>query len=135
MISEVAAVTGVHRSPIHHGMIGSTNKPECKHFWKGILTRTMLNLEAKAALRLSINVLPMWLCHFPQAIFSFVVFWCLKSEKECESIIKIDAIIKNFYFAFTFYNPLMYVVTSKEFQRAVGRLCKKKMKINTNLSL
>lgn len=117
---------GVHASPVNNG----SDTIECHHFWQTIFERTPRNLEAKAALSLSIYVLPMWLCHFPQAFFTFALFWCLNFEKECISILKINAVVKNFYFAYTFYNPLMYVVTSKEFHRAVVRLCKRKRKMS-----
>lgn len=94
--------------------------------------RTPRNLEAKAALSLSVYVLPMWICHFPQAFFAFTLYWCLKLGRHCMPVMEINSMMKNIYFFYTFYNPVMYAVTSREFRRAFARLYKRRMRMDTN---
>ena len=93
------------------------------------------NLEAKAALSLSIYVLPMWLFHFSHAFYAFSMFWCLKFGFDCRPLMGINVFFRNAYILYSLYNPIMYLSTSKEFRRAFGRLCARKVRTSTgNLS-
>ena len=122
------AAGAVEISSEHH-----SSTAECSHFWQTARTRMPSNLEAKAALSLSIYVLPMWLFHFSQALYAFTLFWCLKFGFECKTLMGLNVIEKNVYLLYSLYNPIMYAATSREFRRAFGWLCKKKVRRSTDI--
>jgi hypothetical protein len=88
--------------------------------------RPKLNrLEIHAALNMSINVLPVWLCTFPVTLNAIVIYWCIRLEKNCPIAFQINSYFTDFFLIQTIYNPLMYMSTSTEFKRAVTHLKQK----------
>lgn len=82
-------------------------------------------LEVKAALNLSVNTIPFWICTFPITGFGISIYWALVYRLDCSMLLTI-----NFYMDFMFlfhlvYNPVMYMCRSLEFRRAFKRFCQK----------
>ncbi|KAI9552853.1 hypothetical protein GHT06_020736 [Daphnia sinensis] len=82
-------------------------------------------LEIRAALNMSINVLPVWLCTFPVTLNAIIIFWCIRLEKSCSINFRINPYLTDFFLCHTIYNPLMYMLTSTEFKRALARIKQK----------
>ncbi len=87
-------------------------------------------LEIRAALSMSINVLPVWLCTFPVTLNAIAIYWCFRLGTSCPTLFRINPFICDLFLIHIVYNPLMYMSTSKEFKRALAHL-KQKCKCNT----
>jgi hypothetical protein len=85
-------------------------------------------LEIRAALSMSINVLPVWLCTFPVTLNAIAIYWCFCLQINCPVIMQINPYITDLFLLDFIYNPLMYMSSSTEFKRALVRL-KHKFKI------
>lgn len=87
------------------------------------LNRPKLNrLEIRAALTMSVNMLPFWLCTFPVTLNAIAVYWCFRLQSKYPFIILINPYLVDWFIVHTIYNPLMYMLTSKEFKRALIHL-------------
>jgi hypothetical protein len=92
--------------------------------------RPKLNrLEIIAALNMSINILPVWLCTFPVTLNAIMIYWCIRLEMNCPVIYRINPYIRDMFLFHNVYTPLMYMLTSSEFKRALIH-CKRKFKRN-----
>ena len=50
--------------------------------------RSKINrLEVQAALNMSVNVLPFWLCTFPISCYAMRLYWCIRLESDCTFIL------------------------------------------------
>lgn len=87
-------------------------------------------LDFRAALILSVNVLPFWLFTFPLAFYIMAIYWCSKLQLECsyELMMEADGYVKFLFYTPCIYMPVMYAMNSSELQRALKHLFKK---INT----
>ncbi len=84
-----------------------------------IQVRSNINrLELRAALNMSVNILPFWLCTFPVSCCVMALYWCIRLEGNCENILLPWPYVWNLFLLHSIYNPLMYMCTSSEFWRA-----------------
>ena len=91
--------------------------------------RPKLNrLEIRAALKMSVNMIPFLLCTFPVTLNSIMIYWCFRLQSKCSFNKLINPYLVDWFIVHTIYNPLMYMFTSMEFKRAVIHL-KGKMKL------
>ena len=81
--------------------------------------------EIRAALSLSINMLPFWLCTFPVTLNAIAIYWCVHLQMNCPTVFRINPYLTDLFLIHTVYNPLMYMFNSKEFKRALIHLRKK----------
>ena len=90
-------------------------------------SRSKLNrLEIRAALFMLINVLPVLLCTFPLTLNSIVIYWCIRLQKtNCSILFKMNPYLRDLVRLHTFYTPIMYMTTSREFHRALIHLIQK----------
>ncbi|XP_045023035.1 uncharacterized protein LOC123466425 [Daphnia magna] len=82
-------------------------------------------LEIRAALNMSVNILPFWLCTFPVSCSVVVLYWCIRLEGECGSILLPWPYLWNLFLLHSIYNPVMYMATSSEFWRALVHITNK----------
>ena len=82
-------------------------------------------LELQAALNLSVNILPFWLCAFPVACYSIAIFWCIRLETSCNTILLTWYYFWDVFIFHSIYNPIMYMTTCSEFRRAFKHIAKK----------
>ncbi|XP_057381111.1 uncharacterized protein LOC130703691 [Daphnia carinata] len=82
-------------------------------------------LEIRAALNMSVNILPFWLCTFPVSCSIVVLYWCIRLEGECGSILLPWPYLWNLFLLHSVYNPVMYMATSSEFWRALVHITNK----------
>ena len=88
--------------------------------------RSKINrLEVQAALNLSVNILPFWLCTFPVACYAIVVYWCIRLDANCDTIVVTWNYFWDTFMLHSVYNPIVYMVTCSEFRRAVLHIAKK----------
>ena len=87
--------------------------------------------EIRAALSLSINMLPFWLCTFPVTLNGILIYWCVRLQSYCPTVYRVNSYLTDWFIVHTLYNPLMYMITSIEFKRALIHL---KNKILSSLS-
>lgn len=78
-------------------------------------------LETRAALSFSVNVLPFWLFTFPITLGGISLYWCVYLQVTCPFIIPLNRLLKNLFIIHLIYNPVAYVLTTREFQRAFAR--------------
>ena len=96
-------------------------------FW--FTNRPKLNrLEIRAALNMSVNMIPFWLCTFPVTLNAIMIYWCFRLQIKCSFIQQTNPYLVDWFTVHTIYNPLMYMFTSIEFKRAVINL-KNKIKL------
>ena len=87
------------------------------------LPRDRINrLEISAALNLSINVLPFWVCTFPVTIHAISLYWCIRFGSDCTTMVEIGSYLRDLFLFHSVYNPVMYMTTSAEFRRARHQL-------------
>ncbi|XP_046458853.1 uncharacterized protein LOC124205458 [Daphnia pulex] len=87
-------------------------------------------LEVRAALNMSVNILPFWLCTFPVSCNVMTLYWCVRLESDCAyTAINIHGHLWNLFMLHSIYNPIMYMSTSSEFRRAVIHILRKMMKV------
>ena len=91
-------------------------------------SRSKLNrLEIRAALFMLINVLPFLLCTIPLTLNSIVFYWCNNrlQNTNCSILFKMNPYLRDLVRLHTFYTPIMYMTTSREFHRALIHLIQK----------
>ncbi|XP_046458954.1 uncharacterized protein LOC124205549 [Daphnia pulex] len=89
-------------------------------------TRSKVNrLEVQAALNLSVNILPFWLCTFPVACNTIVVYWCIRLDVNFDILMVTLNFFWDTFMLHSIYNPIMYMATCAEFQRAFLRIANK----------
>ena len=76
-------------------------------------------LEIRAAFAMSINILPFWLCTFPVTLNVIAMYWCLRTGGDCAIFFVIGSYLRDMFMLHTIYNPIMYIIGSSEFRRAV----------------
>ncbi|XP_046638193.1 uncharacterized protein LOC124316345 [Daphnia pulicaria] len=81
-------------------------------------------LEVQAALNLSVNILPFWLCTFPVAFNTIVLYWCIRLEVNLDTIVVTWNFFWDVFMLHSIYNPIMYMVTFSEFRRAFRHITK-----------
>jgi 5-hydroxytryptamine receptor 1 len=82
-------------------------------------------LEVQAALNLSVNILPFWLCTFPVACNSIVLYCCIWLNANCDNIVVTWNYFWDTFMLHSIYNPIMYMATCSEFRRALHHMAKK----------
>ena len=105
----------------------SSNHRENRNNW---LTRFLPHsgikrLEIRTALQLSVNILPFWICTFPLTCCSMALYWCIRLELNCSLVFAVIPYLRDLFLIHVVYNPVMYMSTSAEFQRAVVHLFRK----------
>lgn len=85
-----------------------------------IPTRSKVNrLEVRAALTMSANIVPFWLCTFPVSIHALALYWCILLQADCYAVFHMTSYLRDFFMFHSIYNPVMFMVTNSEFQRAL----------------
>ena len=88
--------------------------------------RSKINrLEVQAALNMSVNVLPFWLCTFPVSCYAMGLYWCIRLEGDCTFILITWPYMWDFFLLHSIYNPMMYMLSSSEFQRALTHITRR----------
>lgn len=82
-------------------------------------------LEIQAALNMSVNVLPFWFCTFPVSCYAIGLYWCIRTEGDCSTILRTWPYMWNFFLLHSIYNPVMYMLYSCEFRRAILHITRK----------
>jgi 5-hydroxytryptamine receptor 1 len=82
-------------------------------------------LEVQAALNLSVNILPFWLCTFPVSCYAIVTYWCIQLDVNLETIVVTWNYFWDTFMLHSIYNPIMYMATCLEFRRALRHTVKK----------
>jgi hypothetical protein len=86
-------------------------------------------LEIQAALNMSVNIIPFWLCTFPVSCNAIALYWCIRLEGNCDTIhVLIWTYAWDVFMLHGVYNPILYMSTSPEFRRAVNHLTRKLIK-------
>jgi hypothetical protein len=70
-------------------------------------------LEIHAALSLSINFLPVWLCTFPVTLNGIAIYWGFRLGTSCPTLFRINPFICDLFLIRIVYNPLMYSMVQK----------------------
>ncbi|KAI9558810.1 hypothetical protein GHT06_015599 [Daphnia sinensis] len=86
-------------------------------------------LEVRAALSMSVNILPFWICTFPVSCNVMSLYWCVRLKYQCDFIDNSWQYLWNLFMLHSVYNPVMYMTTSYEFRRAFVHITKKLMNI------
>ena len=103
--------------------MGHFDDSECFHW---IHRRSNINrLEVQAALNMSVNVLPFWLCTFPVSCYAIGLYWCIRLEADCTVILLTWPYMWDFFLLHSIYNPVMYMLSSSEFRRALTHFTKR----------
>lgn len=119
-IDQTCAIPSAHH--VHNA------EPELCFSW--FYNRPKFNrMEIRAALTMSVNVLPVCLCTFPVTLNGIAIYWCIRLGKNCPILYQLNPYIYDFFQIYIVYNPIMYMFTSTEFKRALIHL-KKKLKCN-----
>jgi hypothetical protein len=82
-------------------------------------------LEVQAALNLSVNILPFWLCTFPVSCNIIAFYWCTRLDANCENLMVTLNYFWETFMLHSVYNPIIYMATCSEFQRALLRIANK----------
>ena len=93
--------------------------------WVKIYPNKINALEIRAAITMSLNILPFWVCTFPVTCNAIALYWCVRFESDCSTIFAINPFFRNMFLFHVIYNPLMYMLTSREFRQALSRFIKK----------
>jgi hypothetical protein len=92
---------------------------ECLFRW--FQSRSKVNqLEIRAALILSVNILPFWICTFPVTCNAISLYWCVRLGTDCSTTFELYPYIGHLFMFHSIYNPLMYMLSSGEFRRALA---------------
>ena len=79
-------------------------------------------LEIRAAFSMSINMIPFCFCTLPVTLNAIAIYWCICLQMNCPTVFRINPYLTDLFLIHTVYNPLMYMLTSKEFKRALIHL-------------
>jgi hypothetical protein len=82
-------------------------------------------LEVRAALDMSVNILPFWLCTFPVSCYAMALYWCVRLEGDCHTVFLTWTYMWDLFLLHSIYNPIMYMSTSSEFRRALFHIVRK----------
>ena len=82
-------------------------------------------LEVRAALNMSVSVLPVCLCTFPVTLNAIAIYWCIRLQRNCALLFGINPYFHDLFLIQAIYNPLMYMWRSAEFWRAVSHSLQK----------
>ena len=117
-IENEADATGI--SALQQHLESQLDDPLC---FSWFANRSKINRqEIRAALNLSINMLPFWLCTFPVTLNGIAIYWCVLLQSNCPIVYRINPYFTDWFIVHTLYNPMMYIFTSKEFKRALIHL-------------
>ena len=94
--------------------------------WARIGPNKINALEIRAAITMSVNILPFWVCTFPVTCNAIALYWCVRLEYDCSIIFTINPYFRNIFIFHGIYNPLMYMLTNREFRQALSRFFKKR---------
>ena len=83
-------------------------------------------LEIRAAITMSVNILPFWVCTFPVTCNAIALYWCIRLGHDCSIIFMINPFLRNMFLFHVIYNPMMYMLTSREFRRALSHFIQKR---------
>lgn len=90
------------------------------------ILRQVNRLEVQAALSMSINIIPFWICTFPVTCNAIALYWCIQLEADCSFIIAVNPYLRNMFLFHAIYNPITYMLSSTEFRRALVRFLRRK---------
>ena len=93
--------------------------------WLPQLSPKISRLEIRAALNMSINTIPFWICTFPITCNGIALYWCIRFETNCSVIVGTNPYFRAMFLLHVIYNPVMHMFTSLEFRRALKRLIQK----------
>lgn len=96
----------------------SVDHPARTFIWKQVGSKVN-RLEVQAAFSLSVNILPFWLCTFPVSCFAMATYWCTRFEGDCDTFLLLWTYLWDFFMLHSIYNPLMYMISCREFRRAL----------------
>lgn len=97
----------------------STDDRDAGQCFGWLQNRTSISqLELRAALSMSINVLPVLIFTFPVTCNAIILYWCIQLECNCTTILKINPYLRDLFLFHCIYNPIMYIASSSEFKRA-----------------
>lgn len=92
---------------------------ECFPWFHNI--RPQINrLDVRAAISMSINILPFWVCTFPVTCNAIALYWCYRFRSDCSIIFAVNPYLRNMFLIHVIYNPAMYMLCSFEFCRALS---------------
>ena len=94
--------------------------------WERINPNKINAYEIRAAITMSINSLPFWVCTFPITCNTIALYWCIRFEYDCSIIFTIGPYLRNIFMFHGIYNPLMYMLTNREFRQALAHFLKNK---------
>ncbi len=82
-------------------------------------------LEVQAAFIMSANILPFSLCTFPVSCYAMALYWCLRLEGDCDTILLTWTYMWDLFMLHSIYNPVMFMSASPEFWKALLRITRK----------
>ena len=127
----IEIISSQHHSPAAVVALGppatcvSKQKNKC-FSWARISPNKINAFEIRAAITMSINILPFWVCTFPVTCNAIALYWCVRLEYDCSIIFTINPYFRNIFIFHGIYNPLMYMLTNREFRQALSRFFKKR---------
>ena len=102
------------------------NKTEWLPWVVNPILRQVNRLEIQAALSMSINIIPFWICTFPVTCNAIALYWCIQLGEDCSFIIAVNPYLRNMFLCHAIYNPITYMLSSTEFRRALVRFLRQK---------
>ena len=110
------------------------NQDDIQSFARKSNRSKISRLELQAALNLSVNILPFWLCTFPVACYVIIDYWCIRLETSCDTVLSTYGnYFWNVFMFHSIYNPIMYMATCSEFRRALRHIAKNKLSTKLNI--
>ena len=95
-------------------------------FFSRVRINKMNALEIRAAITMSVNILPFWICTFQVTCNAIALYWCIRLGHDCSIIFMINPYLRNMFLFHVIYNPMMYMLTSREFRQALSHFLKKR---------
>lgn len=93
--------------------------------WFHYIRPQINRLDIRAALSMSINILPFWVCTLPVTCNAIALYWCYRLGSDCSIIFAINPYLRNMFLIHVIYNPAMYMLCSLEFRRALSRILRR----------
>jgi 5-hydroxytryptamine receptor 1 len=106
------------QSPVHRHQPASAELLKSKRF-------KIHRLEVQAAFIMSANILPFSLCTFPVSCYAIALYWCLRLDGDCDTILLTWTYMWDWFMLHSIYNPVMFMSTSPEFWKALLRITRK----------
>ena len=94
--------------------------------WAKIGPNKINPLEIRAAITMSVNILPFLVCSFPVTCNAIALYWCIRLESDCLIIFTINPYFRNIFIFYGIYIPLIYMLTSREFRQSLSLFLKKR---------